>query len=915
MEKYIALKASAGSGKTFALTVRYISLMLLGAKPNEILTLTFTNKAASQMNERIQNTLLTLGDDEAYINSISTQSNMSINQIIGAKKNLIKEYNNSNLSIYTIDKFISKILREFCGYIGVLDDFNTISTNDIDDLSFKFLQNLNKEKFDKFIDFCLYEKKRYNSLIDIFNILLNKNEEINPSKIEYELIKIQEEKILKIAYEIKSFVLSHPSSNLSAKKSVDFDDIISLLDKSKTWLFKKESTLEFSYFKKISNDDFEKIFQNLKKEINIYYKLKSTYSLKNLFDLFIIFKDFRDTYNKDKNILTFDDISILVYKLVSKHIDKDFLYFRLDSRYSHILIDEFQDTSTLQYKILSPLINEVLSGNDQDKFKTFFYVGDTKQSIYRFRGGKKELFDHLLNQYKQIKSKTLDTNYRSSKNIVQFINNLFLPLNNYEYIKQNSIKENGYIKVIEDINLKNDKNRFQTIKNELSNLIKQKININKIAILTYTNDDVVNLYSYLSNSFPKLKISTETSSKLINQPNVKALINSIKYIYFKQNIYKENLNALLGNKILSNIELDINIKTNSVIQIAKKIATNLKIIDENIIRFIEICEKFNNIIEFIYEVHNIEEAIQNKENQGIQILTIFKSKGLEFDTVFLLDRIKNKNINKDPIVFEYENIDLKNIYYKIQNLQEINKEYKKAIQKEQNLQRQDDLNILYVALSRAKTNIIIFKKEEKSTFDLINLKPTTIGKIRIEEEIIQENIEKKKIPYQKIDLGKQNIKKQIKNSQEYTLESKYFGLATHYVLEMIEKFEIPYLENAIKLSKTKYMQYLNEKHFIDIKDRVKDLLTNNTFQSLLKNSTYTKEQSLKYNDELKYIDLLIKKKNQYIIIDYKTTQESQTEHIYQVSNYKKAISKISKNSNVEAYLFYLKKDQLTINKI
>ena len=69
MKKYLALKASAGSGKTFALTVRYITLLLLGAKPNEILTLTFTNKAANEMSERIYKTLLTLGDDEAAINA------------------------------------------------------------------------------------------------------------------------------------------------------------------------------------------------------------------------------------------------------------------------------------------------------------------------------------------------------------------------------------------------------------------------------------------------------------------------------------------------------------------------------------------------------------------------------------------------------------------------------------------------------------------------------------------------------------------------------------------------------------------------------------------------------------------------------------------------------------------------------
>jgi len=77
MKPYLALKASAGSGKTFALTVRYISLLLLEAKPNEILTLTFTNKAAAQMFQRIYDTLLSLGTDEAILSAIIKEISLS----------------------------------------------------------------------------------------------------------------------------------------------------------------------------------------------------------------------------------------------------------------------------------------------------------------------------------------------------------------------------------------------------------------------------------------------------------------------------------------------------------------------------------------------------------------------------------------------------------------------------------------------------------------------------------------------------------------------------------------------------------------------------------------------------------------------------------------------------------------------
>ena len=191
-------------------------------------------------------------------------------------------------------------------------------------------------------------------------------------------------------------------------------------------------------------------------------------------------------------------------------------------------MDEFQDTSFLQYKILEPLIKEILSG-DQTKFKTFFYVGDTKQSIYRFRGGKRELFDYVAKSNKVLEVEVLNTNYRSSENIINFVNELFLKIPNYEYFKQESIAQNGYVEVFEDEALEEEE-KFVNIAKKIEELQSLGVNSNDIAILTYTNDDVLSLYYYLKQKFPDMKISTEMTSKLINQQNVKAIINAIKYV-------------------------------------------------------------------------------------------------------------------------------------------------------------------------------------------------------------------------------------------------------------------------------------------------------------------------------------------------------------------------------------------------
>ena len=910
MKKYLALKASAGSGKTFALTVRYISLLLLGAKPNEILTLTFTNKAANEMSERIYKTLLTLGDDEAYINAIINQSNLSKEEILGKKAYLIKSFTNATLSIFTIDKFINKILREFCGYVGISDDFE-IKEDDIEALSLKFLESLDSKQFETLIDFSHYEKKKFNSLFELFKNLLEKNEKVDILNIDATLIDFQKENVMTHAFKIKEAILNCSVASNSAQKAVDFEKFDDLF--GRTWL-EKDTLADYSYFKKCANETLESYFSSLKDEIGIYYKLRAGYSLSKLFELYLMFKDFKFNFNRNKNYLEFNDISNLVYELLSTKIDKEFLYFRLDSTYSHMLIDEFQDTSLLQYKILEPLISEIMSG-DTTKFKTFFYVGDTKQSIYRFRGGKRELFDYVAKTNPQLEVEVLNTNYRSCENVISYVNSLFLNLPNYEYFEQESISKDGYVEVVVDNALEED-DKFVNIALKIDELIKQGLNPNDISILTYTNDDVLNLYYYLKQKFPDMKISTEMTSKLINQQNVKALINGMKYLYFKEEIYKENLNALIGMPLLNEINFDIEIKEKSVQEILKELASKLKIIDENVIKFIEVSSTFNNIVDFVYEVDKLDANMENSESVGLQILTIFKSKGLEFHTVILLDRIKRKNVDKSSLLFEYDSVELKNIFYKIKGYENHNLEYANALAKEKALSLEDEINILYVALTRAKNNMIIFKKQKSSVFDILNMNVCKIGNIKESLHINNEVKKIEKYEYRPLDLGTQE--KQLSKEKELEvdhLHAKYFGLATHYCLEMISNFDEENLSYVINLAKTRYSNYLSEIDFEDIEKRIELLIKDEIFFSLIKDSEFITEQSLIYKEEVKIIDLLLYKDDTYFIVDYKTTKEELEEHKIQVLFYKKAIKEIFNTPNVKSFLVYLKPQNSLIYEV
>lgn len=907
MDSFLALKASAGSGKTYALTLRYISLLFLDVSPSTILTLTFTNKAASEMNERIFKTLSNLGEDKGILEAICIETNLSLDEILEKKDSIIERFLSSELSILTLDKFMNKVLREFCGYIDISDDF-VIQNDDHDLMLYRFLISLNEKQFNKLIHFSYDNDKKLHSIIELFMLLDEKNEDFSINEFSYEVLNHLAEDILNYADKIAKFILNSDVSD-SAKKAVNFSSVEELLESGKTWL-SKDSLMDYSYFKKAKpSSELDGTLQILKERLCVYFRYKEIGILNSLFELFNNFKQFRLSYKKQKNTLEFNDITNLVYRLLESYIDKDFLYFRLDTKYDHMLIDEFQDTSVLQYKILEPLIDEILSGHNE-KFKTFFYVGDTKQSIYRFRGGKKELFDYVIeDKSPQIKLEILETNYRSSKNVVTFVNGIFDNQLGYEYYPQkiNSQLE-GYIN-IEKIDDESD-SKYLFIKNKLNQLFQRGISPNNIAILTYTNTDVLEIYEYLKIEFPKLKIITDMTSKLINQNNVNAIINLMKYYYFKENIYRANFNALMGYELHQEVALQIDIKNCSLVSIVNKIVKYYKLMEENVIKFIEQLIKYEDIVDFIYGIDNDDGIMINKENSGLQILTIFKSKGLEFDTVLVIDRLKKKNSDKSPLLFSYGTVHLDRIYYKSKMREELDREYKTAIEKEKKLALDDELNILYVALTRAKNNLIIFKKEKQSVFELFS---TPLVYKELGELFISHDTKKTSymdtVSYLPLNLGTQEIQKKDKIDNIDNLKARYFGIATHYCLEMMGKFDKSSLDFSIDLTFSKYSSLLQKNDFDDIYNRIKLLIYNNHFQTIIGENQYFKEQEIIYNNELKIIDLLIENEDEYIILDYKTTHLKQDSHLEQVQNYHNAIKKITSKS-VQSYVVYLKKDRV-----
>ena len=213
--------------------------------------------------------------------------------------------------------------------------------------------------------------------------------------------------------------------------------------------------------------------------------------------------------------------------------------------------------------------------------------------------------------------------------------------------------------------------------------------------------------------------------------------------------------------------------------------------------------------------------------------------------------------------------------------------------------------------------MIIFKKPKNSVFDILkdNCKLSKIGNLYIDKIKIKDVDNNLQLDYFPMNLGQQEKQLKTNISDEYNIKARYFGIATHYCLEIMADFTKDSLDISINNSKNKYSSILNDDDFRDIYNRIKMLINNIQFKEILKNGLYFKEQALMFEEQLKILDLLIKKDDNYIICDYKTTSATKDEHLRQVEYYHKAISKIVNTSSVDAYVIYLGKDMIEIVKV
>jgi len=895
-EPFLAYEASAGSGKTFNLVVRYLSLLFMGEEVETITALTFTNKAANEMRTRVVETLHAL-EKRGELAEIAKVSGLGEDEILAMRDKVLWKLLRSDMKISTIDTFFGSILRKFALNAGIMPTFTASNTHHEVKFLKRFLHEVEIEgEMATLTNLSQLSSKRLEDVFTLLSALYAKHKELEG--LDFPQVSVTFDPIahaMSHTTQLSALVLSKPLSDRACKtmQIVDYEDLL-----KKSWIFKP--SLEYWDFKKIYEPKMNELLHTIQEAVLTQMRQREAQLLSALNRILKIYIKSRHALIVQNNELTFDDITLMVHDLLRGKLESEFLYFRLDAAMKHLLLDEFQDTSVIQFDILRPLIEEIAAGVGVNEGGSFFFVGDVKQSIYRFRGGVSALFYQVAEHF-DVQVRALEVNYRSRAQVVEFVNLVFETTMD-RYISQSSpdSKSGGLVEV------RIDEEPLTVLIKQIEALRQAGVNDDDIAILCGTNSDATRVQEILE--MHGMSVVSEATSRLIHQRSVRAIIEYLRYCYFGNEIYRQNCAALLGEE---NIERQLIVEVQS--QCVEFILKH-SIGDKSAILFIEKLSQYADIEAVIFEIERLEASSPQSDLHGIRIMTVHKSKGLEFEHVIVLDRLGQIKSRNDFILYEYDGINLERMFIRTKGREELDEVYKNGLEKEKKLEKSDQLNALYVALTRAVQSLTIIAKPKSSWFEPLGLSEGRWGEFHFEiahTPLVKplKHVESKSISY-----GKQSdIVKEEKNII-IDYEAINYGLALHYALEMMENFEIESLKNALESTRKRYGMNIGEAKIQLLHRTLHALIHDEQFCFLTRGKSY-KEQAFYYQGQKRIIDLLIEHDEGYwVVIDYKSGEEKSYEHAVQVKNYMDAVG-LFLGGEVRGYVCYVRDETCEWQKI
>ncbi|WRE82683.1 RecB-like helicase [Helicobacter pylori] len=931
----MALKASAGSGKTFALSVRFLALLFKGANPSEILTLTFTKKATAEMKERILDYLKILQQEnlenekeksQNILKELEEKYHLDPDLVRNSAQKIYQRFLNAEIRISTIDAFFQSILRKFCWFVGLSANFevNEDTKAHQQQLNEGFLSALNNEQLEElsiFIAQCLsYDNYTSDSILERLRFLKNKLYLFDPNKKEP---AFDEEGFLEKLRSLNNQIQSIETASDRAKTAIKCDSFRGFLNSSLTWLKKKS---EYQSFKKLKSEipTLESECKEIENDLKRYYEAKET----AIFKKFPKFIQLYDNATSKIQALDFDAIKDKVHVLLNgyEEMPAEFFYFRLDSKIAHILIDEFQDTSLNDYKILAPFIDEIKAGIGQAKWhRSVFFVGDVKQSIYAFRGSFSSLFESVS---KDFYHDNLEFNHRSAPLIINYVNTIFKKAyqnfptayleQKYPKTSPNKHATDGYVKV--SLVADGRELLLEQILQEAQNLLEHHIDPKDITILCATNDDALEIKNYLQERLSAIHPSTESSAKLSQFVESKIIKHALEYALAEEPykpFYKHSVLKLAGYLHDDAIALPgFNPKKESVAGFVWKVMELFELYEEPAQSCLELavgCEDANDFLEKLEA-----KAIASSHSKGTQIMTIHKSKGMQFPYVIVCERLgKPNSSHANQLLEEYDGAELLRLYYRMKNREVVDKDYARALDKEEAAKDHEETNVYYVAFTRAELGLIVVAKDKKESkkesknktmHEQLDLTPLEEGEITPvispQKEPLITSILIKPHAYgeQVQEIEEEPDSDYEKNNDQ---EAINFGIALHKGLEYQYAYNIP------KKSVLEYLNYHHGFYGLDYQalEESLELFENDAeIQALFKNYFLKGEAAFLFEGVVSRIDVLLWDRRQNLcVLDYKSSQNYQQSHKAQVSRYAEFLKTQAPHFKIQAGIIYAHK--------
>jgi ATP-dependent exoDNAse (exonuclease V) beta subunit len=813
---YTIYSASAGSGKTSTLVKAYLKIILDTASPlvfREILAITFTNKAVNEMKTRILESLDAFSQTPVPENI--SHMFLDILEDLGlpeeelrlraAKK--LKEllHNYAYFDVSTIDKFNHRLIRTFARDLKLPQNFEVVLDTDLllEEAIGRILARAGEERelTDVLVAFALEkidEDRSWDIAYDLFGIgkllfsetQMEQLEELRDKSVaDFEALKKKIREVIgacehdmkRLAGDILQTMRSEglERSDFSNGYFPDFMHLIrdghfNKVNYTAGW---KKGFREYIPYKKAcpeaTRDRIDSLLPQWRKQFAIIKESFHKWSLlqnayRNLVPLTIlnVIRTELSALEIERDVLPISSFNSLISAQI-KDQPAPFIYERLGERYRHYFIDEFQDTSYMQWQNLIPLIGNALEGQDlQGKTGSLMLVGDAKQAIYRWRGGKAEQFLNLINLDSNPFTippnvKVSASNYRSQREIVEFNNRFFAhisrflnkPIYRELYVSGSDQlpgkKEGGYVSLsFIDPELKNGNELY--CKKVLQYILEIRAGncpYGDICILTRTRAQGVLLANYLIQQGIPI-VSSETLL-LQNNATVTFLIALLRYCHSSQD--REAIYEVLY--FLAREKPDPHTFIAAYLQEPSEIlrqeygfdpahAKHTSAYDsiENAIRAFGLADKSDAYITYLLdEAFTVEQKedgsitafLEHWDKQrdklsivapetpdAIEILTIHKAKGLEFPVViypFANTEIHNRRKDKDAMIWlPVEASEFAGFGHlllsKKKEMQDYGELAEQRYREEEEKQELDAFNMLYVALTRAVKALYIISE-------------------------------------------------------------------------------------------------------------------------------------------------------------------------------------------------------------